>query len=120
MDFLFPLFLAGAATAIIPIIIHLIHKKRAPDVPFSTLRFLKICNMKTSRRKRFEDLLLLLMRVLILSILAFALARPIIKSGAFGTRQRNIVLIVDNSMSMACRHQGVQRYDEAREMAHWI
>ena len=120
MDFLFPLFLAGAATAAIPIIIHLIHKKRAPEVPFSTLRFLKICNMKTSRRKRIEDLILLLMRVLILSILAFALARPIIKSSAFGTRQRDIVLVVDNSMSMACRHQGVERYDEAREAAHEI
>jgi len=117
MSFLFPIFLVGALTAFIPVIIHLIHRKRAPEILFSTLRFLKICTLKTARRKRIEDLLLLLLRILILTLLAFALARPIIKSSVFGSTRRNSVIIVDNSMSMACRHQGRQRFDEAKEVA---
>jgi len=115
--FLSPLFLIGALTGAIPIIIHLLHRRRAPQVFFSTLRFLKICVLKTARRRRIENLLLLLLRVALLVLLSMALARPFLKSGAFGATQRNIVMIMDNSLSMACRHQGKSRYDSAKDAA---
>ena len=42
---------AGAVSVSIPILIHLLHKARAPTVPFPTLRFLRSAAEKTARRR---------------------------------------------------------------------
>ncbi|MBM4044700.1 MAG: VWA domain-containing protein [Planctomycetes bacterium] len=118
--FLNPLFLLGVLTAGIPLIIHLIYKKKAPKVLFSTLRFLRISVERTSHRQKIQDLLLLLLRMALFALLAIALARPFIRSGAlFKGRGAGaaVAIILDNSYSMACMHEGVQRYQRAKEAA---
>jgi len=102
---------AGAASVSIPILIHLLHKARAPTVPFPTLRFLRSAAEKTARRRRLENLLLLAVRLLLFALLAFALARPFLSrefglfgAGAPGSAAACIVL--DNSYSMNVTHEG--------------
>ena len=53
-------FLAAALAGAIPVILHMISRQRAKDMPFSTLRFLRISAQKTRRRRRVHDILLML------------------------------------------------------------
>jgi len=119
--FLNPWFVVGGLAAGIPIIIHLIHKRQAQKVFFGTLRFLKLSNQRTSRRRKVEDLFLLLLRCLALMLLTLALMKPFIKSGGFGTGGKSrAVVILDNSYSMATREEKTSRFEVAKEMAATI
>ena len=116
--FMAPVFLAGALLATIPVIIHLLFQRRAPQVRFSTIRFLEMCVRKTSRRKHIENLLLLIFRMLLFGLLAVALAKPFIKSSLLGSSgPSSTVIILDNSYSMATTQQGVARFTVAKKVA---
>ncbi|MBN1591477.1 MAG: BatA domain-containing protein, partial [Pirellulales bacterium] len=103
MTFLAPLFLIAAAAGLIPVVLHMIHRQRAKQLPFPTLRFLKISVEKTRRRRRVQDLLLMILRTAVLVLVAVALARPTIaRLGALwgaGNRSATVV-VLDNSASM--------------------
>src|SRR3954465_15070799 len=77
MSFLAPLMLWGAAAAAIPIAIHLFFRSRYRTVPWAAMKFLLTSVEQTSRRLKFQELLLLLLRVCVLVLLAVAFARPI-------------------------------------------
>jgi len=62
LEFVTPLFLLCILAAAIPLALHLISNIRAEETQFPTLRFLKMSMEKTARRRRIEDLLLLLLR----------------------------------------------------------
>jgi len=116
---------AGAAAMAVPILIHLIHQARAPRVPFPTLRFLRSAAERTARRRRFENLLLLLVRLLLFAVLAAALARPFMSKafglfgpGAPGSTAACIVL--DNSTSMLVAFEGQTRLAKAKREARAI
>ncbi len=103
MNFLFPIFLAGAATIGIPIVLHMIRRHTRKRVSFSSLMFLHTTIPRFKNRSRIENLLLLILRCLILCLLAFGFARPFFpqdiekKQAYSGSR---IVLLVDTSASM--------------------
>jgi len=117
-----PAFLVGMAAGVIPILIHLIYRRRAPQVLFSTLRFIRLSTQRTARRRRIENLLLLIFRVLLFSLLAAALSQPFLKAGGFINPNVgvNSVIILDNSMSMSTVEQGATRYNFAKKMAREI
>ena len=121
--FLNPLFLIGALTAGIPVVIHMIYKKKAPRVLFSTVRFLKLSVERTAHRQRLQDLLLLIMRCLLFGLLAMAFAKPFVRPGGLfrgSSANSNLVLVIDNSYSMACTHEGRTRYARAKGAAQQI
>ena len=121
--FINPLFLLGAATAAIPLIIHLIYKKKAPELLFSTLRFLRLSVERTSHRQRLQDLMLLILRMLLFGLLAIALAKPFIRSGSLFRGHgstTSVAIVMDNSYSMACELEGRSRYSRAKELAQGI
>ena len=62
MTFAAPLFLLAAIAGLIPVVLHLIHRQKAKEVRFSTLRFLRVSVQRTRRRKYVEDMSLLLVR----------------------------------------------------------
>jgi len=114
---------AGAVSVSIPILIHLLHKARAPTVPFPTLRFLRSAAEKTARRRRLENLLLLAVRLLLFALLAFALARPFLSRefGLFGSNPSAAACIVlDNSYSMNVTYEGQTRFWKAKKEARAI
>src|SRR5207302_971416 len=114
MSFLTSWMLWGFAVLSVPIIIHLMQRRRVIEIPFSTLRFLKIVAAKTRRSARVENLLLLLLRCLIFALLVFAAARPVITSKARifgGSVARTVVIAMDNSMSMSYRNGDQTRFE---------
>jgi len=121
MWFLSPWMLYGLGALGVPILIHLWHRRRVIQVPFSTLRFLKIAAARTSRSSRIENLLLLLLRCALFALLALAAARPVLskKTAKFlGTNvSRSVVLVIDNSMSMGYRTGEQTRFEAARKEA---
>jgi len=118
MPFLYPFYLLGTIFAGIPIIIHMIHRRRAPKVLFPTLRFLRASNERTSRRQRIQDLFLLLLRVLLFILLALALAQPFLGRRRWGFGQRiHAVIVLDNSYSMGTEHERKARFAVAKDLA---
>ena len=105
MLFVNPLFLAlGLGALTVPVVIHLMRRKQARVVPFSTLRFLMAVDQRLARRNKLRELLLLFVRLAALALLALALAQPSLESlslpGLVGPRAR--ILVVDDSASTPC------------------
>ena len=73
---------------------------------------------KTSRRKRLQDILLLLMRMAVLIVLALALSRPLLQG--IGGGKASVVVVLDNSYSMGATHNGVSRMTRAKRAAKQI
>src|SRR5436309_11735298 len=64
---------AGGAVSI-PIIIHLLNRRRFKIVTWAAMRFLLAAQKKSSRRMRVEQILLLVVRCLIVLLLVLAMA----------------------------------------------
>src|SRR4051812_39070729 len=112
MTFAAPLFLLAAVAGLIPVLVHLIHRQKAKEVRFSTLRFLRVSVQRPRRRKYIEDMSLLAVRVAVLLLIALGLARPAISSlGALWGRGQTaaIAIVLDNSASMAVIDAGRPR-----------
>lgn len=99
MNFLYPAFLAGAIAVAVPIVLHLLRRDAAPDVPFTAVRLLRKSPVERSRRRRLRDLLLLAARVTALVLLAAAFARPYSPRAEAASGILRIVA-VDRSFSM--------------------
>ena len=77
MQFLTPFFIfAGILGAAVPLILHLLNRERAKRLVFSTIRFIKMSSQINTQRHKFRKLVLLAIRMLILSLLGLAFARP--------------------------------------------
>ncbi len=93
----------GLLTLAVPLLIHLLSRRRARVQSFPTLRFLEASRLLPTRRTRISDRLLLALRLAILAAAVAALAQPLLltahRQGDLGrTLARAIVL--DTSASM--------------------
>ena len=115
-------FLTAILAAAIPVILHMISRQRAKDMPFSTLRFLRISAQKTRRRRRVHDILLMLLRMAVLILIALGLAEPTLTnlSSFWGGGISAVAIVLDNSASMGTLDNGAPRFDTARRAAHQI
>ena len=98
--------LAGFAFLAVPILIHLIHRQRYPRVRFSTLRFFDRTRKHNVIQRRLIDIILLVLRLAAVAALVLGLARPVITAGS-GARA-SVVIVLDNSPSMAALAEGRQ------------
>ncbi|MFH1824803.1 MAG: BatA domain-containing protein [Candidatus Firestonebacteria bacterium] len=97
-------FLLALPLLIIPIIIHLLSIKKARILAFSEIKFIKLAVTRTIKKIRLWQYLLLLLRILIITFLIFAFARPILQQSGFLSKNQDeplaICLILDNSYSL--------------------
>jgi Aerotolerance regulator N-terminal/von Willebrand factor type A domain len=121
---------AGGAVSI-PIIIHLLNRRRFKIVTWAAMRFLLAAQKKSSRRMRIEQLLLLIVRCLIVLLIVLAMASVTswaesawrwfapegakIYSGS-GARVHKII-VLDGSFSMALKNGDAACFDRARALA---
>ncbi|MCK4236903.1 MAG: BatA and WFA domain-containing protein, partial [Candidatus Krumholzibacteria bacterium] len=104
MNFLNPAFLLALIAVAVPLVIHIFSRRRLPEIPFSTLRFLKRSDKRSMRRISLRRLLLLILRMAGIALLALAFARPVVRGElaalfpAGGSRAACILL--DRSYSM--------------------
>ncbi|GMV79385.1 MAG: hypothetical protein AMXMBFR7_05690 [Planctomycetota bacterium] len=121
MGFLNALFLAGTATFALPVVIHLIFKLRKRTLVFSSLRFLRESVLRETRRLRLRDLLLLLLRCAACILIALAFARPYragaVLAGPSGELREDLVLVLDDSPSMAAQDGSTTRWQMAVDQA---
>ena len=100
MNFLSPLFLIGAATAAVPIVLHLLKREPEPRVLFSAVRLLKRAPVEHTEKHRLRELLLLALRVAALVLLALAFARPFFTSTRAAAGASASIVALDCSCSM--------------------
>jgi len=102
----------------VPIVVHLVHRRKARLVPFSTLRFLQMVDQRVARRQRLKELLLLALRLVLLTTVIGALYRPMVRSAAFGGDVPTAVaILLDNTYSMRAEQGGISCFARARKAA---
>jgi hypothetical protein len=121
LTFLNAAFLFAALAALLPLLIHLISRRRVATVDFSSLRFLKELERRKIRRVRLRQILLLVIRSLIILLAALALARPTLR-GAFGGSARahartSVAIVLDDSASMSRERDDGRLFDRAVAIA---
>ena len=95
----------GTLLGAIPLIIHLLNRRRFRRVEWAPMHYLKLTIQRNRRRIQLEQLLLLLLRIALPVLLFFYLARPVLNPTGLeqwlgtGGRSSQVVLI-DDSLSM--------------------
>jgi len=122
MSFLQPLMLFGLLAASVPVVIHLIHKRRPRRQQFAAIEFVLRSVQRVQRRWRLKRFLLLASRVLLLAAFALAAARPMLGSTAVvrasSSGPERLAIVIDGSLSMqATDDDGRTAFDRARTMA---
>ena len=94
-----PKLLYALSAIAIPIIIHLFNLRKHKVIYFSSIRFLKEIKDENKRKSRLRDVLILVSRILAISFLVIAFAKPYIPNENINT-SRNVFIYIDNSQSM--------------------
>jgi hypothetical protein len=111
--------LAGLAVAagLVPLIIHLIQRRRYQVVDWAAVTFLLAAYRRSARRIWVEQWLVLGCRILVVVLLGLALARPYFPAGSatrLGRERVHRILLLDDSASMRARAgDGGPRFAEA-------
>jgi hypothetical protein len=118
MIFLNPAVLFGLLAASIPIVIHLLNRRKLKKVEFSTLAFLKEIQKNKIRKVKIKQFLLLALRVLIIVFIVGAFARPTLKSVSLGgvasAAKTSAVFILDNTYSMSVVNNNGSYFNQAK------
>lgn len=111
-----PWMLLALSAGIIPIVLHMLRRRRFQETRWAAMQFLSNASRRTSRRTRLEQLILLATRILTFVLLAAALARPYTVTSQLspGDRQQHRIFAVDTTYSMAADVAGSRRFDAAR------
>ncbi|HEX3358357.1 MAG TPA: BatA domain-containing protein, partial [Tepidisphaeraceae bacterium] len=125
MTFIVPYLLPLMALASVPIIIHLLNRRRFQLVEWAPMKYLKLTIKTNRRRLRIEQILLLIIRTLIVMLLIFAIARPVLSPTGLGgwlagRSRTSRVIVVDDSLSMGYREGGRSAFDAAKEAVDQI
>ena len=112
-------FLYAAGAAVVPLLLHLLSKRKTVRIYFSTLRFLQLAQKQSSRRIRLENFLLWLLRTALLLLIAFAFAQPFIRSQSSGNwlkrSKRDVAIVWDESFSMSYESSRLNVWEESRQ-----
>lgn len=124
ITFLNPSFLWGLPVVSIPILIHLLSRRKPITSQFSTVRFIQLASTTIVRRFKLKQLILLILRSLILLLLTLLFARPVVRrmplfAQAEGV-SRSSVILIDNSYSMGYMEEGESRFALAKKVARRI
>ncbi len=109
---LLPAALAALAALLLPLLLHLARRSEQRPTPFAALRWLRQ-KPKPRHRLRFDEWLLLALRLLLLALLALWLARPVLSGSASEKPWVAVVPGVDVAQARAAIYP-----DKAR--AHWL
>jgi hypothetical protein len=118
--FLSPWVLLGTLFVAVPIIIHLVMRKKPKLLQFPALELLQQRRKTNLRKLRIRHLALLLLRILLVALAALALARPLATNlpGALALGSPlGVVLVFDTSVSMDYKIEGKTRLEQAKEQA---
>ncbi len=115
---------AAVAGAAVPLLIHLLNRRRYVKVPWAAMSFLLAAKRRSATRIRLEQWLVLLLRTLVVLLLGLAVARPYFPASgwvpAIASRCHHLLLL-DNSLSMNARQgDGTSRWATAKAYAEGL
>ena len=107
--------LHGLWAALLPLVIHLLNRRRAVTVSFSNVALLQKLQHDRMRRLKLKHLALLILRTLLIVLLVLAFARPTLSggSGQVGDAGTSAVILLDRSLSMQYRTAGGSLFERA-------
>lgn len=94
-----PYLLYALFAIVIPILIHLFNLRKHKVIYFSSLRYLKEIKTKNKKKSRLKNILILLCRILALTFLILAFAKPFVPAKN-KSEKNDIFIYLDNSLSM--------------------
>ncbi len=113
----------GVAFASIPIIIHLLSRRRVRKVRWAAMQWLLNAMKRHQRRLRLENWLILAMRVAALILLGLALARPILTDSPLAgllENKRSVYLVLDNSYSTDAKMDARSVFEAVKNEAELV
>jgi Aerotolerance regulator N-terminal/von Willebrand factor type A domain len=110
------LFAFGLACVSIPIILHLLKRKRRP-IPWGAMRFLEQAYRKRRRILTIEQLILLTLRCLLMLFIALGVGSLMLGSGLGGSAPTTMVIVLDQSIGSALVHDGVSDLQRNKALA---
>lgn len=115
LAFLNPMLLWALPLAAVPIIIHILNRRRFQKVPWAAMDFLLKAMKRNRKRLRMEQWLVLLLRVLAVLLLISLVSRPQLGgSSLLGSRTHHIV-VLDDSASMTQRSGSTDLFEKAQD-----
>lgn len=115
LAFLNPLLLWALPLAAVPIVIHLLNRRRFLRVPWAAMEFLLAAMKRNRKRLRMEQWLVLLLRTLAVLLLVSLVSRPQLGGGSLlGTRTHHVV-VLDDSASMTQRSGSTVLFERAQD-----
>lgn len=120
LNFLNPAYLAALGLGAIPILIHLIRRRKVRIIPWAAWDFLDRSHRVHRKRFRIEQILLLLLRILIVCIVVLAFCRPVLRLRGMATApdaRIHALIVLDNSYSMGYRTKTGTSFERARQAA---
>ena len=118
-----PWLLWGLAMGVLPILIHLLSRRKHREVEWAAMRFLLDAVRKNARRIQLEQWLLLLIRTLIIVGLILGLAEPrweSLKKIFTTTQPIHRIVVLDASFSMGAESGGQTRFVRAQSQLRKI
>ena len=105
LSFTNPVLLHGLWAALLPLVIHLLNRRRTVTVAFSNVGLLQTLQHDRMRRIKVKQLMLLILRTLLIALLVLAFARPTLSGGStqVGDAGTAAVILLDRSLSMQYR-----------------
>lgn len=110
----------GAAAAAIPLIIHLLSRRKVRPVQWAAMTWLLAALKKHQRRLKLENLIVLLLRMAALVLLGLGLARLVLTDSSLSILakpKRSVILLLDTSYSTAARDGARSVSDRVRTEA---
>lgn len=116
MTFLNIFLLAGGAAFLVPLMIHLLNKRRVQTVPWGAMHLLQeVLRQRKKRKLNIDQWLLLAVRIAIPIVLALCLARPVLTAlRSLGIGKTSLVMMLDDSFSMRAPSAGGSPAERAR------
>lgn len=115
LAFLNPLLLVALPLCAIPIVIHLLNRRRFHRVPWAAMEYLLAAMKRNRKRLRMEQWLVLLLRTLAVLLLVFLVARPQLAGGSLLGARTHHVVVLDDSASMTQRSGSAQLFEKAQD-----
>ena len=114
------LFAAGAGAVAIPIIIHLLARRRFKRIRWAAMDFLVDAERRNRRRINMEDWILLALRCLAVFLIGLLMARPFLPpsglpAGWRGSEQTERIFVLDDSFSMGYESANGTSFSKAKQ-----
>ncbi|MGE3173343.1 MAG: BatA domain-containing protein [Planctomycetota bacterium] len=120
LTFLNPMLLLAVPLAAVPILIHLLNRRRFQTVRWAAMEQLLAALKRNRKRLRMEQWLVLLLRTLAVALLALLVARPQVGGGGLLGAVTHHVVVLDDSSSMQQRSGSVALWDKARDQVRGL